>query len=78
MYFPRTANLILKKHIIHDGLTVADEEYVPLGGTDFSAIVNKIAAAKPDVTSNHVTSVTSNPAKKNCLRRFISSGLDAK
>jgi urea transport system substrate-binding protein len=50
--FPRTANLILKKHIIHDGMTVADEEYVPLGGTDFSAIVNKIVAAKPDVVFN--------------------------
>ncbi len=50
--FPRTANLILKKHIIHDGLTVVDEEYVPLGGTDFSAIVNKIQAAKPDIIFN--------------------------
>ncbi len=50
--FPRTANLILKKHIIHDGLIVVDEEYVPLGGTDFSAIVNKIVAAKPDVVFN--------------------------
>jgi len=50
--FPRTANLILKKHIIHDGLKVAGEEYVPLGGTDFSAIVNKIQAAKPDVVFN--------------------------
>lgn len=50
--FPRTANLILKKHILHDGLIVVDEEYVPLGGTDFSAIVNKIVAAKPDVVFN--------------------------
>jgi len=50
--FPRTANLILKKHIIHDGLQVVDEEYVPLGGTDFSAIVNKIQAAKPDIIFN--------------------------
>ncbi|MFZ1890055.1 MAG: urea ABC transporter substrate-binding protein [Candidatus Binataceae bacterium] len=50
--FPRTANLILKKHILHDGMTVAGEEYVPLGGTDFSAIVNKIQAAKPDVVFN--------------------------
>ncbi len=50
--FPRTANLILKKHIVHDGLKVVDEEYVPLGGTDFSAIVNKIQAAKPDVVFN--------------------------
>ncbi|MGH7813692.1 MAG: urea ABC transporter substrate-binding protein [Candidatus Binataceae bacterium] len=50
--FPRTANLILKKHIVHDGLTVVDEEYVPLGGTDFSAIVNKIKAAAPDIIFN--------------------------
>jgi urea transport system substrate-binding protein len=50
--FPRTANLILKKHIVHGGGTVAGEEYVPLGGTDFSAIVNKIQVAKPDVIFN--------------------------
>jgi len=45
--FPRTANLILKKHIVHDGGTVAGEEYVPLGGSDFSAVINKIKLAKP-------------------------------
>ena len=50
--FPRTANLILKKHIVHDGLTVAGEEYVPLGGTDFSAIVNKIKVAQPQIIFN--------------------------
>ncbi len=47
--FPRTANLILKKHIIHDGGTVAGEEYVPLGGSDFSAVINKIKLAKPEI-----------------------------
>jgi urea transport system substrate-binding protein len=50
--FPRTANLILKKHIKHGGMELAGEEYVPLGGTDFSAIVNKIQAAKPDIIFN--------------------------
>ena len=50
--FPRTANLILKKHILHDGGTVAGEEYVPLGGTDFSSIITKIRAAKPDIIFN--------------------------
>lgn len=50
--FPRTANLILKKHIVHDGKTVAGEEYVPLGGTDFSAVINKIELAKPDIIFN--------------------------
>ena len=47
--FPRTANLILKKHILHDGGTVAGEEYVPLGGTDFSSIITKIKIAHPEV-----------------------------
>jgi urea transport system substrate-binding protein len=50
--FPRTANLILKKHILHGGGVVAGEEYVPLGGTDFSAIVNKIQVAAPEVIFN--------------------------
>lgn len=47
--FPRTANLILKKHIEADKLKVAGEEYVPLGGTDFSGVIAKIQAASPDV-----------------------------
>ncbi|WP_330647019.1 urea ABC transporter substrate-binding protein (plasmid) [Thioclava litoralis] len=50
--FPRTANLIVKKHIAEDGLTMAGEEYVPLGGTDFSAVIAKIRAAKPDIIFN--------------------------
>jgi len=50
--FPRTANLIVKKHLDHDGLTLAGEQYVPLGGTDFSAVIAKIRAAKPDVIFN--------------------------
>jgi urea transport system substrate-binding protein len=50
--FPRTANLILKKHILHDKHKVAGEEYVPLGGTDFSAVIAKIQAAKPDIIFN--------------------------
>jgi urea transport system substrate-binding protein len=47
--FPRTANLILKKHILHGGGVVAGEEYVPLGGTDFSSIITKIKIAHPNV-----------------------------
>jgi urea transport system substrate-binding protein len=50
--FPRTANLILKKHIESSKLQVAGEEYVPLGGTDFSAVIAKIQAAQPDILFN--------------------------
>jgi len=50
--YPRTANLILKKHIEKDGLTLSGEEYQPLGGTEFSGVVGKIKAAKPDIIIN--------------------------
>jgi urea transport system substrate-binding protein len=50
--FPRTANLILKKHIEDAHLTVAGEEYQPLGGTDFSGVIAKIRAAKPAIIFN--------------------------
>ncbi|BER91626.1 urea ABC transporter substrate-binding protein [Atrimonas thermophila] len=52
--FPRTANLILKKHIEHRGASVVGEEYVPLGGTDFSSVVNKIKASQPDIIFNTI------------------------
>jgi len=52
--FPRTANLILKKHILQQGGVVAGEEYVPLGGTDFSSVVNKIRASQAQVVFNTV------------------------
>ncbi|WP_291426147.1 urea ABC transporter substrate-binding protein [Deinococcus sp.] len=50
--YPRTANLILKKHIAAKGTNLAGEEYVALGGTEFSSVINKIKAAKPDVIIN--------------------------
>lgn len=50
--YPRTANLILKKHIEKGGMAVLGETYVPLGGTDFSGVVAKIQQAKPDIIIN--------------------------
>lgn len=50
--FPRTANLILKKHIADKGLSTAGEAYVPLGGTDFSGVIAKIQSAAPDIIFN--------------------------
>lgn len=47
--FPRTANMILKKHIDAGKLGLAGEAYVPLGGTDFSGVVSRISQAKPDI-----------------------------
>lgn len=50
--YPRTANLILKKHIENAELNVLGESYVPLGGTDFSGVIARIQQAKPDFIIN--------------------------
>lgn len=47
--FPRTANLILKNRIAAGKMTVASEDCVRLGGTDLSAVIAKVRAAKPDI-----------------------------
>jgi urea transport system substrate-binding protein len=48
--WPRTSNKIARKHIekVLKG-TVVDEEYYPLGHTQFGSLINKIKLAKPDV-----------------------------
>jgi len=38
-----------KQYVAEVGGTVVGEEFVPLGITDFSAVLNRVAAAKPDV-----------------------------
>lgn len=50
--FPRTANLIIKAQLEHLGVEMAGEEYVPLGGTEFSTIVSKIQEAAPAAIFN--------------------------
>lgn len=46
--YPRTCNKIAKPTITKAGGKVLGEEYAPLGHTEFSSIINKIKAAKPD------------------------------
>lgn len=46
--YPRTCNKIAKPSIARVGGKVLGEEYAPLGHTEFSSIINKIKAAKPD------------------------------
>ncbi|MFF2094429.1 urea ABC transporter substrate-binding protein [Paenibacillus sp. NPDC058174] len=50
--FPRTANLIIKEQLKAKGGELVGEEYTPLGHTDYSTIISKIKAAKPDVVFN--------------------------
>ena len=50
--FPRTANRIIKAQLAQlDGECVG-EEYIPMGGSDFSSIIEKILSSKPDVILN--------------------------
>lgn len=46
--YPRLCNKIAKPTIGRVGGQTLGEEYVPLGHTEFSSIINKIKAAKPD------------------------------
>ncbi|GAB4421238.1 MAG: urea ABC transporter substrate-binding protein [Anaerolineae bacterium] len=50
--FPRTANTIIKLQLADAGATLAGEEYLPLGDTEFSTIISKIQAAQPDAIFN--------------------------
>lgn len=50
--FPRTANKIIKAQLAANGGELAGEEYTPLGATEFSTIISKIQAAKPDAIFN--------------------------
>ena len=50
--FPRTANKIIKAYAAANGMTIAGEEYTPLGNTEYSTIVNKLTLAKPDAVFN--------------------------
>lgn len=50
--FPRTANMIITAQVKAAGLEIVGEEYADMEQTDFSSIIAKIEAAKPDVIVN--------------------------
>lgn len=52
--FPRTANAIVKEYAKKYGMDVKGEDYVPLGGTDFATVVNKIRGSNADAIFNVV------------------------
>lgn len=50
--YPQTANFILNTHIMDRGGEVLGEEYIPLGDTNFSSVINKVRAASPELIFN--------------------------
>jgi urea transport system substrate-binding protein len=52
--FPRTAGAVIKDTLAELGGAVVGEEYIPLGETEAKALVERIAAAAPDVILNTI------------------------
>ena len=50
--FPRTANKIIKAQLNQFDAKCVGEEYVPMGGANFTSIVQKIIELQPDVILN--------------------------
>lgn len=50
--FPRTANAIINAYAEAHGIEVLGEDYVPLGSTEFSTIVNQVSAAGAEAVFN--------------------------
>lgn len=71
--FPRTANRIINAYAEAHGMEVVGEEYVPMGSTEFSTIVNKVLASDADAVFNTLNG-DSNVA---FFRQYSSVGLEA-
>lgn len=59
--FPRTANALIRAQIDALRGQVVGEAYVPLGSTDVGAVIDAIAAAKPEVVLNTINGDTNVP-----------------
>ncbi|HEX8463599.1 MAG TPA: urea ABC transporter substrate-binding protein [Abditibacterium sp.] len=72
--FPRTANKVIKAQLAAEGGTNVGEEYTPLGHTEYSTVISKIQAAKPDV----VFSSLNGDSNVAFFKQLKAAGLDAK
>jgi urea transport system substrate-binding protein len=70
--YPRTCAQIAKPTISRLGGRVLGEEYVPLGHTEFSSIINKIKAAKPD----WIYSIVVGGSNVALCKQLMAAGLD--
>ncbi|MFT8395111.1 urea ABC transporter substrate-binding protein [Propionibacterium sp.] len=70
--FPRTANKIIQAYAKSHDMQVVDEQYVPLGATDFTTIANKLKNSGADAVFNTLNG-DSNVA---FFRQFASMGLN--
>ena len=47
--WPRTTNKLARASVTKQGGSIVVEDYLPLGNIEFSSVINKIKAAKPDI-----------------------------
>jgi urea transport system substrate-binding protein len=47
--WPRTTNKLARTSVTKQGGSIVGEDYLPLGNIEFSSVINKIKAAKPDI-----------------------------
>ncbi len=71
--FPRTVNKIIKSQLKQQGGTVLNEEYVPLGETDFHLTIEKIQQCRPDV----VFSTINGESNLAFYRQYKEAGISA-
>jgi urea transport system substrate-binding protein len=71
--FPRTSNTIIKAQLAAKGGETVGEEYVPLGGTEFSTILTKIKEAAPDA----VFSTLNGDSNVAFFKQYIDAGYTA-
>lgn len=71
--FPQTANRVVNAYAEGNGMEVVDEEYTPMGSTDFTTIVNKLKSSGADAVVNTLNG-DSNVA---FFKEYKASGLTA-
>lgn len=52
--WPRTTNKLARVAVTKQGGSIVGEDYLPLGNIEFSSVINKIKAAKPDIVLSTV------------------------
>jgi urea transport system substrate-binding protein len=71
--FPRTANLIIVKHLESKGLKPVAEQYTKLGHQDYANIVQDIKKAEPDV----IFSTINGDSNVNFYKELAAQGITA-
>ena len=71
--FPRTANQIITAYADHHDMEITDEEYTPLGHTEYATITNDIARTQPDAVFNTLNG----DSNVSFFQQLQSAGVDA-